>query len=614
MVFAQLGPREDIDYTILTTGRIAPARWMKSASGLLPAFSRELIIFPRLFGYPGGERNQMENARIYKLKMNPEQVEKFQALLMEKSGLVFEGRRIREMERAIAKRMIELGISSFDEYHDSIKPSREGRRELSRLLISLTVGETQFFRTPDQFAALRKYVLPELIEAESKGGKELRILSAGCATGEEPYSLHIILKELIPDIDSWRISITACDINQEFLKTAKKGVYGERKLRLVDPVTSKRYFKRLSKNQWRVSKELKERIEWRHFNITSNNYGPLLSDGMFHLVLCRNVLIYFNLKTMKKVIALLYEIMLTGGYLMLGYSETLFKISDLFQSVHTPEAFFYLKTETPSKHARELPEKPAPFQREEFLEVLGSRPHPGTVNKEKTEKAEPGRLLEIMDKRDAAKAPPLEKAVAPRPFDRGEIEAKGAPGPESLAPLPENRSAPAAPRGDGITEDKLWEEAISLFAEEKFGEARELFDEMAEQNPRSARAHLGLGLLYANCGEERLCREHAEKAQEFDDLLPEVYFLLALLDEKNGELARAVENYQRVILLCPNFAMAHFNLGNLYIKLSRNRDARREFRNTKDILNREFDNSSLRFSGGLSRESVIQFCNMQSKQ
>jgi tetratricopeptide (TPR) repeat protein len=137
---------------------------------------------------------------------------------------------------------------------------------------------------------------------------------------------------------------------------------------------------------------------------------------------------------------------------------------------------------------------------------------------------------------------------------------------------------------------------------------------MLKLHPSSPRAHLGLGLLHANLGAEARAREFAEKARSHDDLMPEIYFLLALLDERAGDVARAVENYQRVLLLAADFAMAHFNLGNLYLKLGREKDARRRFANTLAVLARDRDNHSLRFSGGLSREAVISFCRMQEAE
>ncbi|HUT55162.1 MAG TPA: CheR family methyltransferase [bacterium] len=550
----------------------------------------------------------IDTARIFKLKMTAEEVEKFQAFFMDNSGLVFEGRRIQEMERAIARRMIELGFSSFSAYHDYVSGTREGKDELNDLVISLTVGETQFFRTPDQFAALRKYVLPELIQRQRRNNLELRILSAGCATGEEPYSLDIMLNDLVPDLDSWNASITACDINREFLRAAQESIYSERKLRLVDPVTRELYFERLAKNRWKVGPVLRRRIEWHNFNITADNFAPLAKGARFHLILCRNVLIYFNLKTIKKVIEKLYEHLEPDGYLMLGYSETLFKISEAFQSVHTPEAFFYLKTGAPARPVHSLPEKPEPYERREFLEVLASRQHPWVEQARADGANETSKFLKLLASRNT---PPPGDGASARPMS----ERAGA-GPAPLSPpppAPPARPAPPPAKARHESQDEMYEEALKLFAEERFDESRRKFEEMERHDPCSARAHLGLGLLYANLGVEDRSRELAEKARSYNDLLPEIYFLLALLDEKNGQVERAVENYQRVILLAPDFAVAHFNLANLHLKLRRHRDARREFKNTIVILERDRDNSSLRFSGGLTRESLIRFCEMQTE-
>ncbi len=546
----------------------------------------------------------MDSGRIFKLKMNPRQVEKFQAFFMQNSGLVFEGRRIQEMEKAIARRMIELGFSSFDDYYSHITSQKAGRDEINSLVISLTVGETMFFRTPDQFAALRKYVLPELIEKQAAKDRELNILSAGCATGEETYSLLMLLDELVPDVSSWNIRVVGADINTEYLEAAKQRTYTERKLRLLDPATRRRYFERVSRNSYRINEEQKDRVEWKQFNLNSRDYSPLIRDSLFHLVLCRNVLIYFNIHTIKKVIMRLHDIIKPEGYLMLGYSETLFKISDSFQSLHTPEAFFYQKTGRPAWTAPKLPQKTEPLKRDELLRALGSRPHPRSA------------LKEVVSFREI-------------PARSGGESTEKVPGDEGLQTFARTTKGPgqdeittAAESGvDGLpqkepeeTEDSLWSQALEMFAREDFEGAQKKFERMIEINPCSARAHLGLGFLYANIGSEDRSRRHAEEAMRYDDLMPELYFLLALLDEKNLNYDMAVENYKRVILLAPEFAMAHFNLANLYLKLKRPRDARREFGNTLAILEIDQENSSLKFSGGLSARALMRFCEMQREK
>ncbi|MFO8057400.1 MAG: CheR family methyltransferase [bacterium] len=539
----------------------------------------------------------VNKSHIHNLKMSPREVERFQTLLIERSGLLFEGRRVRELERSIATRMIELGVSSFEEYYSFLSGTDQGEEELNRLVISLTVGETQFFRTPDQFAALRKYILPELLDRKSDE-KKLLFLSAGCSTGEEPYTLAILLRELLSDFDSWKVDIRACDINRDFLEVAREGVYPERKLRLVDPATRQRYFHRIGGNRWQVKDFLKNDVSWFHHNIIADDMARLTDNREAQVLLCRNVLIYFTTEVIQKVIKDFYNRIEKQGYLMLGYSESLFKINDSFQPVHTPEAFLYQKTSRPAVREKRIPEHAGPLERNELLKALGSTPHPRASARSNAvaDRQEPGRE-------------PLQETAAFYPREGRERKAKDRP-----ATSEEDKGLPPAPpagQEPERMEDELWKEALGHFCQENFEEAGERFERMLEHNPSSARAHLGMGFICANRGEEDMARELARKAWNLDDLMPGTYFLLALLEERSGPPEDAIKDYQRAILLDPDFAMAHFNLAHLYLKLGREKDAAREFSNTVSILERDPDNFSLNFSGGLSREAVISFCRMQ---
>ena len=487
---------------------------------------------------------------------------------MESCGLMFEDRRLHDLERAVAGRMIELGHGSFEEYYHFLTVHREGREELNQLVVSLTVGETQFYRTPDQFAAVEQYILPRLLEARGRSSRRLRILSAGCATGEEAYSLVMSFHRVAPAPSTWDFRVRACDLNRDFLTRAEAGVYSDRKLRLVSAEEIRQYF-RPEGQRFRVVPELRRQVEFLHFNLSEEDYSPLAAGEIFDLILCRNVLIYFRQDAMKRVVARLHEILAEDGYLVLGYSETLFRISEDYCSVHTPETFFYTKARPTEKpRIKDLPHLHEPLKREHLLEALDSKPFPAPI---------------------APAASPLLAAPA---------EAAARPSPPKPAPA----------------EAELWEAGMSCFAEEKFEAARARFEEMLAHYPRSARAHLGLGLLLANQGQDQASLEQCERAKGCDDLLPEIYFLLALLDEKGGRLDSAAEHYQRVLLLDRDFAMARFNLANLYLRLDRPRDARREFMNTLAILERDPKNPSLQFSGGLSREALIQICEVHRSQ
>ncbi len=553
--------------------------------------------------------------------MTPEQMERYQLFLMEKSGLVFEGRRLRELERAAAVRMIELGLACFDDYYRYLTTRGRGKEELNNLVLSLTVGETQFFRTPDQFAALRKYAIPELVQRRRGESLEMRLLSIGCATGEEPYSLVILLKELLPDFDDWDISVKACDINREFLEAARVGVYSSRKIKLVDPVTRERYFTRQAKNNWRVKDEIKKAVDFVHFNLIDDDYY-LLSRGLpFDVILCRNVLIYFNFDTIRSVIDNLYDLIAPEGYLMLGYSETLFRLSEAFQSIHTPEAFFYQKTDSPEVHVSEMRERQKAREREDFLRALGSRPHPLVGGGDLELAVGPDAFSNVVDLRrpggDGART--RERLWELNELaEAGELEVEYAsrreavPAPEAKVEDKEEVKKPAAV--DKALEERLWKEGLEAFSREEFAPARVSFEEILEMDPGSARGNVGMGYILANQAREDEALERAEAAMKRDDLMPELYFLLALIDEKNDEFGLALKNYQRVVMLDPDFAMAHFNLGNLFLRTGKQKDARREFGNVISILERDPENGSLHFSGGLSREALLQFCELQREQ
>jgi chemotaxis protein methyltransferase CheR len=165
---------------------------------------------------------------------------------------------------------------------------------------------------------------------------------------------------------------------------------------------------------------------------------------------------------------------------------------------------------------------------------------------------------------------------------------------------------PEIPHSDD--EDKMWEKGIGLFAREDFSPARKVFEKILADDSESAKGQVGLGLIFANMGKDDKARKACERAKELDELLPEIYFLQALLDEKDSRFKEAVKNYQRVLWLDPDYIIAYFNLGNLYLAMKRESDAIREFNNTLNLLKEKDDHLSLCFSGGMGSESLRRFC------
>lgn len=260
----------------------------------------------------------------------------FHDLLIRHSGLHFERRNIKMLERGLDSRMTALRIASYHDYYQYLKLNMERRNELQKLLQFLTVGETFFFRYQGHFEALAKNTLAGLLQYPAK--KSLRIWSAGCSTGEEPYSIAMALMEAVPDWKKRDIRIFATDINNRSLKRAKEGVFSTWKMRVTPPSYQEKYFTAIGES-YLVNEEVKSLVDFFHCNLQT-----LTTPGQFFdIIFCRNVLIYFTSATTKMVVEMFANSLNPGGYLYLGHSETLVNVSSKFDRYSQAGSFYYRK-------------------------------------------------------------------------------------------------------------------------------------------------------------------------------------------------------------------------------------------------------------------------------
>ena len=250
-----------------------------------------------------------------------------QLLLSRAAGLVFDESRRESMSYSIAERLRATGIAKVQDYLDEVCAS--GSLERQRLIDEVTIQETHFFRNPPQMRALRMHVLPELLREAAANGRRLRIWSAGCSTGEEPYTIAMMLRELLPSTAGWDVKVVATDISQNALDAARRATYGQRAVQLATPAEVARFFVPLEDGRVEVRPEVRELVEFRHHNLVSD---PPPYDGL-DLVLCRNVTIYFSRETTRELMKRLHLALRDGGYLFLGHSETLWQVSEDFRLV-----------------------------------------------------------------------------------------------------------------------------------------------------------------------------------------------------------------------------------------------------------------------------------------
>jgi chemotaxis protein methyltransferase CheR len=252
-------------------------------------------------------------------RFSEREYELFRTLVRERSGLELADARRPELDRAVLEALESSGTDSPEELCAHMSQA-EGRSALEGFLAALTVHESHFFRSSAQFDALRSEVLPDLIAARS-ASRRLRVWSAGCAGGEEPYSVAILLEQLLPKIADWDVLVLATDLSAAALETAKRGLYRRWSFREVPPEIERRYFEDREGGLEVVSR-IRDRVRFARLNLAADRYPSLLSNTVdMDLVLCRNVLIYFGAAQARRVLGRLGAALAVGGWLVLGQAE-----------------------------------------------------------------------------------------------------------------------------------------------------------------------------------------------------------------------------------------------------------------------------------------------------
>ena len=265
-------------------------------------------------------------------------------LVYQVAGIFQPDNKLRLLEDRCSKRMQALGVSSLREYYEclTIRPVRQA--ELVSLLNEITIGETCFFRNQPQLDAVRNIVLPHILEARSKLPlRQLRLWSAGCSTGEEPYTLAMLLMEESARLKGWTFEILATDLNERSLAHARKGVYGTYSTRNLTAYFKQKYFTG-SGEEMQVRPEVQASVKFSRLNLLDDARMPFMKG--IDLIMCCNVLIYFDGVSKRHVIQHFYNNLLPHGYFFLGHSESLFGISDDFRLVHFPSATAYVRCPT----------------------------------------------------------------------------------------------------------------------------------------------------------------------------------------------------------------------------------------------------------------------------
>lgn len=263
----------------------------------------------------------------------------FSELVREHCGLNFGPESRFLLEQRIARRVRETEVGSFASYHYRLRSDTSPDPELPKLVDDLTTNETYFMRELQQLKALVQEVIPEVLaERRRHGGGPVAIWSAGCASGEEPYSIVMLGIEagLVPGRD---FRIYASDISRTALQKARRAVYREASFRDMDPGQRARWFEAKDVSSYKLSDTIKRHVDFLHLNLLDRSRIALL--GQLDVIICRNVMIYFDMDVKRRVVGTFSEKLRPGGHLLVGRSESLLHVSTQFELRHLKNDMVY---------------------------------------------------------------------------------------------------------------------------------------------------------------------------------------------------------------------------------------------------------------------------------
>jgi chemotaxis protein methyltransferase CheR len=501
-------------------------------------------------------------------------VECFRALVARRLGLYFEDAKLDFLADVLQRRMEATRCDLFSLYQRRIASSANEHEELCALAEQLTVNETYFFRYADHFRAFAEVVVPNRIQARAHD-RRLRILSAGCASGEEAYSLAILIRERLPELASWDIAIHGIDVNASMVGKALRARYSTWSLRDTPADIHSKYF-RPEGRDFLLDSTLKPGVTFDERNLVEED--PLFwQDDAFDVIFCRNVTMYFTIEATRSVISRIARSLVPGGFLFLGHAETLRGVSQEFLLRHTHETFYYQRREAHETTC---------------VDDLQTRGDQGSFQRPVPAVVEPGDSWFNTIRRASERIANLTQEK--------DGPAIGGSGSTSRHPS-RSKAAPMVP---------LWDRAVAieLLRKERFAEAMELLRVLPAESKADADTQLLLAVLLTNGGDlpeaERVCL-HVLK---LDELNAGAHYLMALCREHAGDREAAVEHDQAATYLDSAFAMPHLHLGLVAKRSADAETARRELGRALPLLDQEDASRILLFGGGFTRKALVEFC------
>ena len=503
-------------------------------------------------------------------------VECFRALLARRLGLYFEDAKLDFLADVLQRRMEGARCELFSSYQRRIASPANEHEELCALAEQLTVNETYFFRYTDHFRAFAEVVVPNRIQARTHQ-RRLRILSAGCASGEEAYSIAILIRDQLPELASWDITIHGIDVNASMVGKARRARYSTWSLRETPADLNRKYFHPHG-GDFILDSTLKPGVTFEERNLVEED--PVFwHDDAFDVVFCRNVTMYFTVEASRSVISRIAQSLAPGGFLFLGHAETLRGVSQEFRLQHTHETFYYQRREAhETSYAANLPQPRSDC--DSHRKSISAMVEPGDSWFDTIRRA--SERIANLTQRKSGPAASQSRSDSKHP--------------------PRSKVAPTPP--------PLWDRAlaIELMRKERFTEAMELLRALPVESKADPDSQLLVAVLLTNGGDLPEAEKVCLHVLKIDELNAGAHYLMALCREHAGDREAAVEHDQAATYLDSAFAMPHLHLGLVAKRSADSETAKRELGRALPLLDQEDASRILLFGGGFTRKALVEFC------
>ena len=513
--------------------------------------------------------------------LSSEDLQRVSQFVNERIGFSYAPERMSDLQRGFVTACQDLGLTDSLSCMKAIEDPLCSSALEEALVKKLTIGETYFFRDKNLFIELRDHLLPDLLRSRRMNGKYLRIWCAACSTGEEPYSLAILLRHLLPDIADWDITILASDINPGSLYAAERALYSRWSFREESPVPMDRYVHPSSDGRFQISDEIRRMVIFRRLNLIMDHYpSPMTGTMTMDLIFCRNVLMYFSSELAATVVDHLNTALIDNGWLVVSPQEISYAQRPGFLQIKKSSVFLFQKGQ---------PGESKPVS--SSLSALQMNPEIPASDADLTDTDD---LCDI-------------SSVTLVPNLSGRNELPSQPDTTKLVPGKQKISGSILPQFGryemGSRLQKL-EDPAQLILAGRLSEAEQLLKSSDNPTDILLKDMNMLARMYADQGETDRALGWCDRILAVDPLYSGAYHLRAVIQQDQGDLPAAIQSLRQALYAEPDYIPAHLMLGTILVSRGQRGEARKHYQISMDLLSTMADDAPVDETDGMPAARV----------